>query len=59
VVRRLEGVVLLGRCSCRLEDNSKFSFKEVGYEDVHWIHKAQGRDPVTGSRGTVINFLVP
>jgi hypothetical protein len=36
-------VMLLGRCSCRLEDNIKMTVKEVGYEDVDWIHKAQDR----------------
>lgn len=34
-------MVLLG--ICRLDDNIKITVKEVGYEDVHWIHKAQDR----------------
>lgn len=35
--------MLLGRRNCRLEDNITITVREVSYEYVHWIHKAQDR----------------
>jgi hypothetical protein len=34
----------LGRSRCRLKDNIKMYFREIGWEDVDWIYLAQDRD---------------
>jgi hypothetical protein len=40
-VRKCEGKRPVGKLRCRWEDNIKMNFKEIGYEDVDWIHLAQ------------------
>jgi hypothetical protein len=30
-------------CRCRWENNIKMNLKEIGWEDVHWVHLAQDR----------------
>jgi hypothetical protein len=44
LVGRPEGRRPLGRPRCRWEDNIKMDLREIGFEDVDWIHLAQDRD---------------
>jgi hypothetical protein len=44
-----ERKILLGRPRHRCEDNIKMDLKEIGCEDVHWIHLDQNRALMTGS----------
>jgi hypothetical protein len=43
-VGKSEGRRTLGRLSHRLEVNIQIDHKEVGWEDVDWIHLAQDGD---------------
>jgi hypothetical protein len=43
-VGKPEGKRLLGRPSCRWEDNIKMDLQEVVCEGTGWIELAQGRD---------------
>jgi hypothetical protein len=38
-----EGNRYLGRFMCRLENNIKMYFREIGWDSVDWIHLAQDR----------------
>jgi hypothetical protein len=40
LVRKPEGEKPLERPSCRWEDNIKVDLKEIGFENVDWIHVA-------------------
>jgi hypothetical protein len=33
--------------------------KEIGFEDVNWIHMAQDRDPLLAPVGAVITLRLP
>ena len=44
LVRKPEGKRLLGRPSCRWENNIKMDFQEVGCGGVDWIKLDQDRD---------------
>jgi hypothetical protein len=43
-VRKSEGKRPLGRPRRRWEDNIRVDLKEIGCEDVDWIHKSQDKD---------------
>jgi hypothetical protein len=43
----------------RWEDNIRMNLREVGWEDVEWMHVAQDRDQWRALVKTVINFRVP
>jgi hypothetical protein len=34
----------MGRAGCRWEDHIEMEFKEIGCQDVNWIHLAEDRD---------------
>jgi len=44
MVREPEGKGPLGSPRHRGEDNIKMDLREIGWEDVDWIHLAQERD---------------
>jgi hypothetical protein len=44
LVGKLKEKRQLGRTSCRLDDNIKIDFKEVGCGYTDWIDLPQGRD---------------
>jgi hypothetical protein len=44
LVRKPEGKRPLGRHRFRWEGNIKMHLREIGLEDVDWIHLAQDRD---------------
>jgi hypothetical protein len=44
LVTELEGKRSLARLRRRWEDNVRMDLREVGWEDVSWMHLAQGRD---------------
>jgi hypothetical protein len=41
------------------EDNIKMDLREIGFEDVDWIHLAQDRDRWRSLVNTVMNLRVP
>jgi hypothetical protein len=49
----------LGRPSCRWEDNIRMDLREIGWEDVDWMHVVQDRDQWRTLVNTVMNFRVP
>jgi hypothetical protein len=49
----------LGRPRRRWEDNIKMDLREVGWEDVDWMHVAQDRDQWWALVNTVMNLRVP
>jgi hypothetical protein len=59
LVGRPEGRRTLGRPRRRWEDNIKTDLKEMGFEDVDWIHLAQDRDRWRAFVNTVVNLRVP
>jgi ribosome biogenesis protein Nip4 len=59
LVANPEGKRLLRRPRHRWEDNIEMNLKEIGYEDVNWIHLVQDRDHWWVLANTVINLQVP
>jgi hypothetical protein len=59
LVGRPEGRRPLRRPRRRWEDNIKMNLREIGFEDVDWIHWAQDRDRWRALVNTVINLRVP
>jgi hypothetical protein len=49
----------LGRPRRRWEKNIKVDLREIGWEDVDWIHMAQDRDRWRAVVNTVMNLWVP
>jgi hypothetical protein len=56
LVRKPEGWRPLRRTIHRLEENTKMGLKEMGWEDMDWIHLAQDRDQRWAIVNTVMNF---
>jgi hypothetical protein len=56
LVGRPEGRRPLGRPRRRSEDNIKMDLREIGFEDVDWIHWAQDRDRWRALMNTVMNL---
>jgi hypothetical protein len=48
----------LGRCRRRWEDIIRMDLKEIGREDVDWMHLAQDRDQWKAVVNTVMNIRV-
>jgi hypothetical protein len=44
LVRKTEGKKPLGRPRSRWEGNIKVDLREIGWDDMEWIHLAQDRD---------------
>jgi hypothetical protein len=59
LVWRPEGRRPLGRPRCRWEDNIKMDLRDIGFEDVDWIHWAQDRDRWRALVNMVMNLQVP
>jgi hypothetical protein len=59
LVGRAEGRRPLGRPRRRWEDNMKMDLREIGFENVDWIHLAQDRDRWRAVVNTVMNLQVP
>jgi hypothetical protein len=55
VVGKPEGKRPLRRSRCRWEDNIRIDLKEIGWENVNWIHLAQWQ----ALMNTVMNLRVP
>jgi hypothetical protein len=49
----------LGRPKCRWVDNIKMDLREIGWNGVDWIDKAQNRDQWRVLVNTVLNLRVP
>jgi hypothetical protein len=49
----------VGRPRCRGEDNIRMGLREIGWEDVDWIHLAQHRNQWRALLNTVMNLRVP
>jgi hypothetical protein len=54
-----EGKRPFGRRKSRWKDNIKMDLREIGREDVDWIHLAQDRDQLRAFVYTVMNTWVP
>jgi hypothetical protein len=54
-----EGKRPLGRPSRRWEDNIRMDLKEIGMENVDWIHLAHDRDRWRALVNKVMNLRVP
>jgi hypothetical protein len=59
LVGKLEGRRPLGRPRRRWEDNIRMDLREIGLEDVDWIHLAQDTDRWRALVNTVMNLRVP
>jgi len=49
----------LGRPCCRLDDNIKMDFQEVGCGSLNWIDQAQNRDRWRALENAIINIRIP
>jgi hypothetical protein len=49
----------LGRPRRRWVDNIKMDLREIGWDDVDWIHLAQDRDQWRALVNTVLSLRVP
>jgi hypothetical protein len=59
LVVKSEGKRTLERPKCRWEDNIRTDLREVGMEDLGWIHLAQDRDQWQPLVNTVMNLRIP
>jgi hypothetical protein len=59
LVGQSEGRLTPRRPRRRRKNNIKIDLREVGWEDVDWIHLAQDRDQWRAVVNTVMNLRVP
>jgi hypothetical protein len=59
LVGKPEGKRPLGRPKRRRDDNIEMDLKEIGLNDVNWIHVAQDRGQWRALVNTVMNLRVP
>jgi hypothetical protein len=59
LVGKPEGRRPLGRLRRRWEDNISMDLREIGFEDVDWIHLAQDRGRWRALVNTVMSLLFP
>jgi hypothetical protein len=59
VVEKSVGKRQFGRPKRRQEYNIRMDLKEMGWEDVDWVHLAQDRDQWRAAVNTVMNLRVP
>jgi hypothetical protein len=58
-MRKPEGKRPFGRPSRRWKDNIKTDIREIGWEDVDWIHLALDRDQLRALVNTKMNLRFP
>jgi hypothetical protein len=58
LVGKPKGKIPLKKPSCRCEDNIMLDIREVGLENVDWIHLAQDRNRWRALMDTAMNFQV-
>jgi hypothetical protein len=58
LIGKNEGKRPLGRTRCRWEDNIKTDLREIGLEDMDWIHLVEDRDRWKALVNTVMNLHV-
>jgi hypothetical protein len=56
LVGKPEGKRLLGRPRCRWVDNIKMDLREIGWDGVDWIDRAQDRDQWRAFVNVVLNL---
>jgi hypothetical protein len=59
LVRKPEGKIPLGRPRHRWENNINMTLREIGWDDMDWIHLAQDRDQWKALVSSVMNLRVP
>jgi hypothetical protein len=59
LVGKREGKRPLGRRRCGWEDNIRMDLREIGRENVAWMHLAQDMDKWQVIMNTVMNLRVP
>jgi hypothetical protein len=59
LVEKPEGKRALGRHRSTWEDNINMDLREIGWEDMYWIHLAQDRDQWRALVNTIMNLPVP
>jgi hypothetical protein len=59
LVGKLEGKRQLVRTRCRGEDNIRKDLREIGWEDVDWIHLAQDRYQWRALVNMAMNLRIP
>jgi hypothetical protein len=59
LVRKPEGMRLLGRPRRRWMDNIKVHLRELGWDSMDWIDLAQDRNEWRALANTVMNLQVP
>jgi hypothetical protein len=59
LVGKPEGKRPLGRSRRKRDDKIRMDIREIGWEDVDWIHLAQDRDQWWAVVNTVMNLRVP
>jgi hypothetical protein len=59
LVGKPEGTRPLGRPRRWWVDNIKMDLREIGWDGVDWIYKAQDRDQWRALLNTVLNLRVP
>jgi hypothetical protein len=55
---KYEGKRSRGRHRHRWEDNVRIDLRKVEWEDVDWIHPAQGRDQLRALVNTIMNLRI-
>ena len=53
------GKILLGKPSCRWEDNIRMNLKEIGINSRNWVNSAQDRDYLRALVNAALNRRVP
>jgi hypothetical protein len=59
LVRKPEGMRPLGIPRRRWEDNIRIDLREIGREDVDYMHQAQDRDQWRALVNAVMNLRIP
>jgi hypothetical protein len=59
LIRNPEWKSPLGRLRCRWKNNIRMDLREIGWEDVDWIHLSQDRDQWRALVNTIMNSWVP
>jgi hypothetical protein len=58
-VGKPEGERPHGRLRCRWGDNVRMDIREIGWEDVNWLHLVQYTDEFWAVVYTVMNLQIP